>query len=141
MTFSVTVKGSTSTKCWWTMPIPRAIADRVGLAILASCPVDHDASVVGRIHPVEDAHQRGLAGPVLADERVDLARPELQGDVVVRQHTGEPFGDVLEDDEGRGAARPAPPSSTIVDPVDPSSGRLGGQTSGTTMSPSMICCL
>ena len=37
MMFSATVKGSTSTKCWWTMPMPRAIASR-GDAIFTSSP-------------------------------------------------------------------------------------------------------
>ena len=37
MMFSVTVNGSTSTKCWWTMPMPRAIASR-GDAIFTSWP-------------------------------------------------------------------------------------------------------
>src|SRR4029079_9816571 len=32
---------------------------------------------------VEDVHQRGLAGAVLTEERVDLARPDLEIDVVV----------------------------------------------------------
>ena len=37
ITFSVTVNGSTSTKCWWTMPIPCWIATR-GEEILTSSP-------------------------------------------------------------------------------------------------------
>ncbi len=75
---------------------------------LGFLPADDDASAVRRIHPVEDAHQRRLAGSVLTDQRVDLSGPELQRDVVVREHTGEALRDVLEDDEGRGAAAPRP---------------------------------
>src|SRR5262245_15287696 len=37
MMFSVTVKGSTRTKCWWTIPMPLAIASR-GEEILTSSP-------------------------------------------------------------------------------------------------------
>ena len=73
MTFSATVNGSTSTKCWWTMPIPRAIASR-GDAIFTSLPRIVIRALVRRIEAVEDPHQGGLARAVLADQRVDLAR-------------------------------------------------------------------
>ena len=55
----------TSMKCWWTIPIPRAMAsaverDRHRLAVQADLPL------VGGEQPVEDVHQRRLARPVLA---------------------------------------------------------------------------
>ena len=46
------------------------------------------------IQTEQDAHQRGLARAVLAEQRVDLALFQLQGDVVVRDDAGEPLGDV-----------------------------------------------
>ena len=112
ITFSVTVNGSTSTKCWWTIPIPCAIATarRRDLDLLA---VHDDASLVGRVHPVEDPHQRRLAGAVLPDQRVDLAGAQLQGDVVVGDDAGESLRDVLHHDERRGARAPRLSSSLI----------------------------
>ena len=44
-------------------------------------PVQHDLAGVRLVDPREDLDQRALAGAVLADERVDLAGPELEGDV------------------------------------------------------------
>ena len=67
-----------------------------------------DAAAVRRVHAVEHPHQSRLAGPVLADQRMDLARPELEVDLVVGQHAREALGDALERDEGRGAAAPRP---------------------------------
>ena len=69
-------------KCWWTMLIPRAIAsdgsaDRDGVA------VEEDLALVGRRQPVQDVHQGRLAGAVLAEQRVDLAGPDVEVDRVV----------------------------------------------------------
>ena len=41
--------------------------------------VDEDLALVGVVQPVEDVHQRGLAGAVLAEQRVDLARARRRG--------------------------------------------------------------
>ena len=64
-------------KCWWTIPIPAASAalgepgaQRPQHAIAAG---DLDRPLVGQIVAEEDAHQRGLAGPVLAQQAHDLA--------------------------------------------------------------------
>ena len=51
-------------------------------------PVEQDLALVGRRQPVEDVHQRRLAGAVLAEERMDLARPNLQVDPVVGDDPG-----------------------------------------------------
>ena len=40
--------------------------------------VEDDLALVGRVEAVEDVHQRGLAGAVLAEQRVDLARLDGQ---------------------------------------------------------------
>ena len=59
------------------MPMPRRdrVARRRDLHLLA--PND-DLPAVGRVHAVEDAHQGGLAGPVLPDERMHLTGTELE---------------------------------------------------------------
>ena len=82
MMFSATVKTGMSMKCWCTIPIPRV--DRVlrrlerdGLA------VHQDLALVGLVEPVEDVHQGRLAGAVLAEQGVHLARPQVEVDVVV----------------------------------------------------------
>ena len=71
-TFSRTVRLSASMKCWNTMPMPAAMAS-AGECRCTSLAVDRDGALVGPLHAVEDLHQRGLAGAVLADDRVDRA--------------------------------------------------------------------
>jgi hypothetical protein len=48
-----------------------------------------------------DRDQGRLAGTVLAEQDVHLARPQLEVDLVERQHTGEALGDRLEAEQGR----------------------------------------
>ena len=80
--FSATVNTGTSMKCWWTIVMPRAIAsdgpgDRDHLA------VEQDLALIGCGEPVEDVHQRRLAGAVLAEQGVDLARADVEIDLVI----------------------------------------------------------
>ena len=70
--FSSALNGRTSLKCWCTMPIEFALASS-GPRIATRCAVDADLALVRRIEPGGDVHQRGLAGAVLAEQRVDLA--------------------------------------------------------------------
>ena len=72
-------------------------------------PVDHDLALVGVVEPVQDVHQRRLAGAVLPEERVDLARAEIEADVVVCDDAGEALRDPahLEDNPLRLGHRPA----------------------------------
>ena len=65
-------------KCWWTMLIPRAIAS-AGPLIVTGLAVQQDLALVRRGQPVQDVHQGGLAGAVLAEQGVDLAGPDLRG--------------------------------------------------------------
>ena len=51
--------------------------------------VQEDLSGIGPIEPVEDVHQRRLAGAVLAEQRVHLTAPDVEADVVVRYDAGE----------------------------------------------------
>ena len=70
-------------KCWWTMLMPRG--DRVGRAGDPDrLAVEEDLALVGRGQPVQDVHEGRLAGAVLAEQRVDLARADVEVDAVVR---------------------------------------------------------
>ena len=69
-------------KCWWTMLMPRAIAS-AGPLIVTGLPSSSDLALVGRGQPVQDVHQGRLAGAVLAEQRVDLAGPDVEVDPVV----------------------------------------------------------
>src|SRR5574341_72330 len=50
---------------------------------------------LGLVQPVEDARQCGLAGPVLAQKRMDLALPQLEVHIAVSNHFPEPDGNSL----------------------------------------------
>ena len=78
----MTVCDGTSVKCWWTMPSPAAIASR-GEPNATGRAVEQDLAGVGPVQPGEDVHQRALAGAVLAEQGVDLARAQVEVDVVV----------------------------------------------------------
>ena len=68
--------------------------DRVA-ADLDRLAVDQDlAARIGLVGAGEDLHQGRLAGAVLAHERLHLAAPGLELDVVERLHAGERLGDV-----------------------------------------------
>jgi hypothetical protein len=85
------------------------VARRVQLDGLAPEP---DRAGVGPVQPGEDVREGGLAGTVLAEQRVDLARPDLEVDGVVGEDAaGEPLGDAGRDD-GRGGAQPFGSPST-----------------------------
>ena len=55
--------------------------------------VDPDDPVLRAVEPGEDVHKGALAGPVLAEECMDLARAEVEVDVVVREHAREGLDD------------------------------------------------
>jgi hypothetical protein len=61
---------------------------RVDLDRLA---VNADLPLVRVVKPVEDRHQRGLAGAVLPQQGVDLAAAEVEVDPVVRDDRAEPL--------------------------------------------------
>ena len=52
---------------------------------------DLDLALVGVVEAGEDVHQGRLAGAVLAEERVDLARRDLERHAVVRTMPGNRF--------------------------------------------------
>ena len=58
--------------------------DRIGRRLEVGLVPEHgDGALVGLMHAVQRLHQRRLARTVLADDGVDRARPDSQGDVVV----------------------------------------------------------
>ena len=79
-------------KCWWTMLMPRRMAsdgpDRCDFGA-----VDEDLTRVRAGQPVQDVHQGRLAGAVLAEQRVDLTRPDVQVDRIVGDDARIAFGD------------------------------------------------
>ena len=79
-------------KCWWIIPIPFRIAS-AGEVIVDPFAADLDLALVGPVQAVEHAHERALAGPVLAEEGVDLAAADVEIDVIVGDHPGEALGD------------------------------------------------
>ena len=90
--FSATVNGSTSRKCWCTIPIPASSASR-GEWQLDGPAVQLDLALVGPVEAGEDVRERRLAGAVLAEQRVHLAAADLEVDAVVRDDAGEPLRD------------------------------------------------
>src|SRR5699024_2578861 len=104
-----------------------------------------DLAFVWLVQPGEDRHEDGLAGPVLAHQRMDLPGTHLQVYPVIGDDSREPFGDLAHlDFETHGHS---------WDLCAGSGGRMGGvltpeiaysaaETAGSSssMSPSMICC-
>ena len=95
MMFSATVKTGTSMKCWCTMPMP-ARSRRAGPRMRDRLAVDEDLALVRLQQPVQDVHQRRLAGAVLAEQGVDLAWLDGQVDVVVGDQVTEALGDAAQ---------------------------------------------
>ncbi len=76
-----------------------------------------DLALVGLVEAVEDRHQRGLAGAVLADDAVDGARHDADGDVLVGLNRAEGLGNAPEFDRRRLFRHPAPPSVARAAPI------------------------
>jgi hypothetical protein len=58
--------------------------------------VDLDRPLVRLLHAIEDLHEGGLAGAVLAADRVDLPAAHGEVYVAVGHHAGEPLGDATQ---------------------------------------------
>ena len=71
-------------------------------------PVDEQLPAVRRVHAGEDLHERRLAGPVLADEGMSLARVEVDRDVVEGADRAESLRRVLEREDGQRRRRRQP---------------------------------
>jgi hypothetical protein len=101
--FSATVMTGISMKCWCTMPMPSPIASEGDVKRTAS---RRRGSLPRRaVEPVDDVHERRLAGPVLAQERVHLTAPQLEVDASLACQRAEALGDAAEL-EHRGARAP-----------------------------------
>ena len=112
--FSVTVCVGTSVKCWWTMPMPAAIASR-GERKSTGLAEEPDLAGVGAVEPVEHVHERALAGAVLAEQGVDLAEAEVEVDAVVGDDAGEALDDAAHlDGQVAGGAGGGGASGTAV---------------------------
>ena len=72
----------------------RGLLKRTGL------PSSDDLARVRVVQPVEDVHQAGLARAVLAHQREQLARADVERHVIQRRDAAEPLGDVTEGDQG-----------------------------------------
>jgi hypothetical protein len=157
-----------SMKCWWTMPIPAAMASP-GLRNRTAHAVDGDLALVGPLHAVERLHQGRLAGAVLADQSVHLPAAHAERHVAVGDDAGEALGDPGEPHDGGGgvgrrcgarglgAQRPSwqrragttprrPPARDadvrVGSPyAEASAGRTGYGSVGTVISPATICAL
>ena len=74
-------------------------ADAQGVGVVGILDGHHltvlfDDALLRLVQAEQNTHQRGFARAVFAQQGVDLALFQLQGDVVVGDNTGEPFGDV-----------------------------------------------
>ena len=79
-----------------------AAGDRLlGVADRRRRAVDPDHAAVGPVIAVDDAHQRRLAGAVLADDAVDRARSHGHRDAVVGMNRAEPLVDADDFERGR----------------------------------------
>ena len=63
---------------------------------------DHDLALVRVVQPVEDVHQRRLAGTVLTEQGVYFALTQVEVDVVVGHGAREALGDVAHLEHGSG---------------------------------------
>ena len=83
----------------------RADAERAGVMhrvqLESAAPRKRDPPGIGPERAGGDRDQGRLAGAVLAEQDVDLARPQVEIDLVERQHAGKALGDRLEAEQGR----------------------------------------
>ena len=81
------VRFSARFSSWWMRTMPRAMASATP-AKRTGWPSSRTSPASG-VDAGEDLHQRGLAGPVLADDGQHLAGGDAQRHAVERQHAGE----------------------------------------------------
>src|SRR5215207_2497040 len=72
---------------------PDRLARRADVDRLAA---EEDLTLVGLVQPVEDVHERGLAGPVLPEQGVHLAAAHVEIVAIVRDQRSEALGDALQ---------------------------------------------
>ena len=84
--------------------MPRSMAS-VGSCDVDDLAIEQDLALIGPGQAVEDVHERGLAGAVLAQQGVDLARLDVEVDAVVGHDARVALGDAAHLQRGRGDAR------------------------------------
>ncbi len=93
--FSATLRSGKSVGSWKMIAIPAA-CDCFAVSKIASSPSSTQPAGVRPVDAREDLHERGLAGAVLADEAVRLARVQLDPRVLERVDGAEPLVRVLQ---------------------------------------------
>ena len=72
---------------------------------MTGLPLTKIVPASGLYMPGQHVHQRALAGAVLAQQRVDLARAQIKIDVVVGEHAGESLDDAAHLDDVSGGEK------------------------------------
>ena len=98
----------------------------VGVLNLHHPAVLLDGALLRPVQAEENAHQRGLAGAVLSQKRVDLTFLQLERNVVVGNDAGEPLGDIQHFDGIWLLQAYRPPSCRIVSAGPSAKRRPGG---------------
>ena len=66
----------------------------VGVIDLYCLSIFSDLAFFRLVQPEQDGHQRGFTGAIFPQKGVDLALPQLKGDVVIGLDAGKLLGDV-----------------------------------------------
>ena len=103
--FSATVSVSNSEKCWNTIADAELSRGAPGWRCARARLPSGSSPASGLDDAVDDLHQRGLAGAVFAEHRVDLAGQHVEVDVVVGDDAGVSLGDAAEREARRARAR------------------------------------
>ena len=98
-TFSATLRSGNRRGSWWTTAIPSARA-WAGPAMTVGSPSTRIVPAVGLVDAGQDLDQGALARAVLADQRVDLAGPQVERHVVSACVAREPLGHAGQRDLG-----------------------------------------
>ena len=73
-----------------------ALGDHVfGVEVLHALAANIDVAGGRGLDAVQNIHQRGFTGAVFTDQGENLAAPDLQTDVVIRQNAGELHGNMV----------------------------------------------
>jgi hypothetical protein len=83
--------------------VDEADAVTVGIghaADVGRAPVDVDGAGIGDMDPAEHLDESGLAGPLLAQQGVDLARPEIEIHMVQSRRAAEALRDAAQAQHG-----------------------------------------
>ena len=71
-------------------------AGRIGVAHRNGHAVPEDLPFVRLLHAIDDLHERRLAGPVLAEQRMDLPRSNREVDTVIGHGYAETLADTTQ---------------------------------------------